>query len=385
MSLRWRVSRQKRSHTTKRSPIRRAFLFYIYPVRKFIFILAVSLNVVEGSFSQDTTLNVKYFNTLPHLSIRALEVRSDSCAWFASNHGVWGFTEDAGKTWHIDSIKVDSIYPEFRSMSVLNDSTVLLLSIASPAYLFKTTSKGKTWKLVYKNTDKNIFFDCMNYNNDVYHGVVAIGDPIDGQIQLITPHKNKWHSFKQDYIDVKLYDGESLFASSNSNLSLHSWFTIRFATGGKYARIVELTREHDFYPRHHIYNTPMAQGEKMTGIFSMHFFDDSLGVIAGGNYEKTDTSIVSLAVTYNGGKNWKVMKGKKPFFGSCVQFKCADEFFVTGHDGTFICNHKTGKISELKDRSGTSLKFHTLRFSPSGKTVWLAGDKGRIAFINFAR
>ena len=362
-------------------------------MRKFLFVFLfvfVILSASEESISQDTTFNVKYFNTLPNISIRALEVRSDSKVWFAANHGVWGFTEDAGKTWHIDSIKVDSVYPEFRSIAVLNDSTVLLLSIASPAYLFKTTDKGKTWRLVYKNKGKNIFFDCMGFRDENYG--MAIGDPINGRIQLICTNTggDKWHKFERKFTNEKIMEGEALFASSNTNFVLRnsvkmSGWRIRFCTGGTNARMVELGRAGDNYPRHYIYNTPIAQGEKMTGVFSLDFFNDSIGVIAGGNYEKTDTSIVSLAVTYNGGKNWKVMKGKKPFFGSCVQFKTADTFYVTGHDGTFICNHKSEKTSEIKDESGSQLKFHTLRFSPSGKTVWFAGDKGRIAFINFAK
>jgi photosystem II stability/assembly factor-like uncharacterized protein len=354
----------------------------------------ILLGGVEASFCQDTTFNVKYFNTLPHLSIRALEARSDSCAWFSANHGVWGYTEDAGKTWHIDSIKVDSVYPvgqepkshgvypEFRSIAVLNDSTVLLLSIASPAYLFKTTNKGKTWRLVYKNTGKDIFFDSMKFTDKKVG--MAIADPIGGHFLLMMTFNEGegWHVLDSNN-NYLAKDGESLFASSNTNMD----FTVKrgwFATGGKYARLAVIgttASDRDLL----VYDTPIANGEKMTGIFSLDFLDDSIGVISGGNYEKTDTSIVSLAITKDGGKTWKAIKNKKPFFGSCVQFKSADTFFVTGHDGTFICKHKTGKISEVKDKSGTSLKFHTLRFSPSGKTVWFAGDKGRIAFINFAK
>ena len=335
-------------------------------------------SVSEESFSQDTTFNVKYFTTLPYISIRALEARSDSCAWFTANHGVWGFTEDAGKHWHIDSIKIDSVYPEFRSIAVLDDSTVLLLSIASPAYLFKTTNKGKTWRLVYKNTDKNIFFDSMLFY-DTKRGI-AIADPIEGCFPIIKTEDagETWAKVNCSGIP-KALEGEALFASSNANLDVYgknSWFM----TGGKQARIFHSA---DIGNHYQVFNTPIIQGETMTGIFSMDFFNDSLGAIAGGNYEKTDTSIVSLAVTYNGGETWKTIKGKKSFFGSCVQFQSADIFFVTGHDGTFICNHKTEKISEVKDKSGSSLKFHTLRFSPSWKTVWLAGDKGRIALVNF--
>ena len=358
-------------------------------MRKFLFTILfafIILSISEESFSQDTTFNVKYFTTLSHISIRALEARSESCAWFSANHGVWGFTEDAGKHWHIDSIKVDSVYPEFRSIAVLNDSTVLLLSISSPAFFFKTTNKGKTWRLVYKNTDQNIFFDSMHFA-DSLRGV-AVADPIDGYFYWIatTDGGNKWRSsttFEGDVGKYKIQDGEAFFASSNTNIA-SAGQKLWYGTGGKYSHVVTHTSggAHGSYI---FYNTPIAHGEKMTGIFSIDFFDDSIGVIAGGNYEKTDTSIVSLAVTYNGGKNWKVMKGKKPFFGSCVQFKSADIFFVTGHDGTYICNHKAQKISEIKDESGSQLKFHTLRFSPTGKSVWFAGDKGRIAFINFAK
>jgi photosystem II stability/assembly factor-like uncharacterized protein len=344
--------------------------------------LAVTLSVVEGSFSQDTILNIKYFNTLSHLSIRALEARSDSCVWFSANHGVWGYTEDAGKTWHIDSIKVDSVYPEFRSMAVLNDSTVLLLSIASPAYLFKTTNKGKSWRLVYKNMEKDIFFDSMKFLNETLG--IAIADPNDCRLfPLVTKNGGDTWKILQKTQNAQMEDDEILFASSNTNISWNGK-NIWFVTGGKFARAIAIDIR-DGRGTYIAYQTSIAQGEKMTGIFSMDFFNDSLGAITGGNYEKTDTSIVSLAVTYNGGKDWKVMKGKKPFFGSCVQFRSADEFFVTGHDGTFICNHKTGKISEIKDPSASPLKFHTLRFSPSRKTAWFAGDKGRIAFINFVK
>ena len=102
------------------------------------------------------------YHTLPHISIRALEVLNDSTIWFAANHGVWGYSDNNGTTFHIDSLKADSVYPEFRSIAILNDSTVLLLSIGSPACLFKTSNKGKTWRLVYSNQQKDIFFDSMN-------------------------------------------------------------------------------------------------------------------------------------------------------------------------------------------------------------------------------
>jgi photosystem II stability/assembly factor-like uncharacterized protein len=327
-------------------------------------------------FSQGD-VTVQSFSTLSHLSIRAIEAVSDTKAWFAANHGVWGYTEDAGKTWHIDSIKVDTMYLEFRSMAVLNDSTVLLLSIASPAYLFKTTNKGKIWKLVYKNTNKNIFFDSMRFY-DSKNGM-AVADPIDGCIPILLTSDGgeTWNRADGSGIP-NAKEGEAFFATSNTNMDSygnHLWL----ATGGVHARIFH---SWDLGRHFETFNTPVAQGEKMTGIFSLDFINERTGIIAGGNYEKTDTSIVSLALTQDGGKTWEAIKNKKPFFGSCVQFRSADEFFVTGHDGTYFGNLKTGYISELKEHSDAPLKFHTLRLSPSGKSVWLAGSKGSITLIS---
>ncbi len=345
--------------------------------------LAVS-SIASGFSRGDTLFPVQHFKTLPHISIRALEVLNDSTAWFAANHGTWGYTENAGITWHIDSIKADSVYPEFRSIAVLNDSTALLLSIASPAYLFKTTNKGKTWRLVYKNTHKGIFFDSMKFMD--HKTGMAVADPIDGHFYLIASLDGgeNWHAVDSTKIFNSLAkEGESFFASSNTNIA-YSPRKFWLATGGKYARVII---GGSGGPRSNflMYDTPMTQGGKMTGIFSIDFLNDTLGVIAGGDYEKTDRSVVGLAITKDGGKTWKATESNIPFFGSCVRFRSANEFFVTGHDGTFACNFKTGKTEEVKDRSNAQLKFHTLRFSPSGRTVWLAGGKGMIARISFRK
>lgn len=224
-----------------------------------IFLLLILLT----SFSQTVT----QFTTLPKLSIRALEVVNDRTVWFAANRGVWGYTEDSGKTWKIDSVKVDSIYPQFRSMAVLNDSTVLLLGIASPAYLLKTTNKGKIWKVVYTNAHPKAFFDSMIFT-DKKSGF-ALGDPINGRITLIktTDAGNSWQQVDSDKIPI-MQEGEACFATSNTNLDAYKKM-LWFVTGGKRSRLFYssnsgtsfLTRE-----------TPLPQGETMTGIFFVRLF-----------------------------------------------------------------------------------------------------------------
>ncbi len=344
-------------------------------MRKEILVIIISIFFFKSSFAQET-LSVSHFNTLPKLSIRALEVVNDKTVWFAANRGVWGYTEDSGRTWHIDSLKVDSIYPQFRSMAVLNDSTVLLLGIASPAYLLKTINKGKTWKVVYKNTHPKAFFDSMVFY-DKKNGF-ALGDPINGKIMLIktTDAGETWSPLADDKI-ASLSEGEACFATSNTNIDVHKNM-LWFITGGKRSR---LFYSNNLGKSFLTYNTPIPQGETMTGLFSFDFFNEKLGIVTGGNYDKTDTSIVSLALTKDGGKTWQVIKHSKPFFGSCLRFRNATDVFITGHDGTFRYDLKKQKMEEIKDAEGESLKFMTLRFSPSGKVAWMAGGNGKIALL----
>jgi hypothetical protein len=58
-----------------------------------------------------------------------------------------------------------------------------------------------------------------------------------------------------------------------------------------------------------------------------------------------------------------------------------DDFYVTSNSGTMKFDLKSKKSLELLDSNQQKLKFNTLRISPSGKTIWLAGSAGRIARV----
>lgn len=342
----------------------------------FILLLLIGIGICKKSISQGIlTKQVEYFETIPTTQIRALEVISDSVVWFAAYRGIWGYTEDAGKTWKIDSIKGNSEL-NFRSMVALNDSTVLLLSIASPAYLYKTTNKGKTWRIVYQNNHPGIFFDCMKAADQ--QNIYAIADPIDGCIKLIhsSDAGEKWVEVECEYLP-KLAEKEAFFATSNTNMIIknqHVWI----ASGGFTSRIWHAP---NFKSKFTSYQIPLPQREQMSGIFSMDFFDTNIGAISGGNYDKKDSILNALAISKDGGKSWKEVKFSKPIFGSCVQFKSKNELFLTGHSGTVYYNSKSKKYVYLKDQNNEELKFHTLRISSSKKSIWFAGTKGRIAKI----
>ena len=342
--------------------------------------LLCAMNV--AAMSQATRAQVEYFNVPPHISIRALQAVNDSTVWFAASHGVYGYTKNGGVSWFVDSVKVDSVFPEFRSLAVLNENTVLLLSIDSPAYLLKTTTGGREWKQVYSNHSPGIFFDCMKFSNA--ENGIAVGDPVKNCFQIITTTDGgeTWKPTPCSTIPPAL-EGETCFAASNSNISLVK-NKVWFATGGSHARVFY---SDDFGKHFTATATPLTQGGKMTGAFSLYFTDENTGIAGGGDYEKTDSSITALSITRDGGKTWLPIVTNKSFFVSCVQLvktKTATQLLVTGHYGTYLLEEaKNGgyKVVELTGSMEEKLKFNTLSLAPGNRTIWLAGSKGKIARI----
>lgn len=352
------------------------------------------------TFSQNAiNCSVKYYRTRADISIRALGATHETI-WFAANKGVWGYKTASDTVFKLDSIKVDTIYPEFRSIAAVNDSTVFLLSVGSPAYLFKTTNGGKTWNIVYTNADKNIFFDSMIFS-DSENGI-ALADPMDGCFHIIktTDQGKTWRKINCSNIPAAL-DGEACFAASNSCIDMVG-SNVWFVTGGKHARIFHSS---DKGNRFKVYNTPMVHGETMTGIYALDFINDTLGIIAGGNYDKADSSYTCLAITADAGISWKKINTRAPFFGSSVKIQSRNEsktllsqkrdtiqkppsdnstIYITGHSGTFKTKLLSDNLPvEILDSSGKKLKFHTcLLNNIRGNKIWLAGSNGIIATFN---
>lgn len=119
----------------------------------------------------------------------------------------------------------------------------------------------------------------------------------------------------------------------------------------------------------------------MTGIYSCDFRGNT-GIIAGGNYDSTSAGIPCVAVSRDNGHSWTLPRLQHAFFGSCIRFCNSEQAVVTGHNGTFLLNIESGFTTEIKDANGQKLRYHTLRVTENGKTVWLAGSSGRIAVLS---
>ena len=308
-------------------------------------------------------------------SIRALEVINEKKVWFAGSKGIFGFTKDGGDHWEIDSIQIDGKPLEFRSIAVTNRA-VFLLNVASPAYLLKSEDDGQNWDIVYHEDHPDVFYNSLKFW-DTENGI-AVGDPIDGCLSVIITNNGgaSWEKLDCSSLPPTV-EGEAGFAASNTNIALkgdHVWL----ASGGKKARIFHSSDKGKSWE---VVDTPMQQGGKMTGIFSVEFYDENLGIIFGGDWEDQSNNKGNKAITSDGGITWQLINdGQDPGYRSCVQF-------IQKTKGQGILAVGIPGIS-YSPNGGNSWQhfnkdyYYTLRIAKSEKVAWLAG-KNKIAKMNW--
>src|SRR5262249_15780239 len=96
----------------------------------------------------------------PDADFRGLCAVSAKVAWVSGTKGTYGRTTDGGDTWTVGTVP-DAEKLDFRDVKAFGETTAFLLS-AGPgeaSRIYKTTDGGKSWKLQFKNTDPDGFFD----------------------------------------------------------------------------------------------------------------------------------------------------------------------------------------------------------------------------------
>ena len=130
-------------------------------------------------FSQRKILpHVEVVNTGVKTSLRGLSVVNNNVVWVSGSNGMVGKSSSGGKNWKWMSVKGFE-KNDFRDIEAFDANTAIIMAIAEPAYILKTTDGGDTWKIVYENKTKGMFLDAMEFR-DPMNGVV-IGDPVDGR------------------------------------------------------------------------------------------------------------------------------------------------------------------------------------------------------------
>ncbi|AFD08950.1 WD40/YVTN/BNR-like repeat-containing protein [Solitalea canadensis] len=323
------------------------------------------------TFTPDTATN-----------IRAIAVVNDSTVWFGGSNGSWGYTTTNGSDWKMGKTELGWQNTDFRSIAVTPDNAVLIANIASPGYILRTNDMGSSWRQVYKNENKEQFFDALVFSDD--KNGWALGDPQKGCIQLLKTVDGglNWSAVDCAFLP-KIETGEAFFASSNTSIDAKER-SVWIATGGPKARVIYSSNRGKSWK---VSETPLQQGEKMTGIFSLAMYNEKLGVVAGGNYDNKAKTDNTIAISVDGGKIWKNKFDKHgqeikdlPFV-SCIQFvpkSKGKKLIAACLPGIYYSDNYGRTWVKINDEG-----FYTFRFSPSGKTAWFAGAKGKIGRMDF--
>lgn len=311
------------------------------------------------------------------ISIRAISVTADKI-YFAADKSRVGyvlFPKDASMI--NAEIVSDTLVYEYRSLAT-NGKDFFALSIGNPARLYKFSKNLADKTLVYQENHEKAFYDSMQFWNEMEG--IAIGDPTADCLSIIITHDggNTWTKMNCDALP-KVQEGEAAFAASNTNIVLKG-NKVWIVSGGKKARVFH---SNDKGKSWQVYETPIVQGETMTGIFTADFYDENNGFIAGGNYEKPTQNFQNKAVTTDGGKTWNLI-GENTGFGyaSCVQF-------VPKSNGKGIVSVGASGLQYSADGGHTWKQFstdptlYTIRFLD--KDTAFAAGKDKIIKIEFKK
>ena len=309
------------------------------------------------------------------ISIRAL-VFDVNKVWYAADKFRFGFFDLDKNQKKEQHIRKDSLKLEFRSIAKTSHF-VFILSVSNPALLYRVSKDNLETKLVYQENHEKVFYDSMQFWNDKEG--IAIGDPIDDtSFCIILTHDggNSWQKIPTSNLP-KLSEGESAFAASNTNIVIkgnNTWIV----SGGKKSRVLYSGNKGITWS---IYETPISQGEKMTGIFTADFYDAKTGFIAGGNYEIPNQNFDNKARTVDGGKSWNIIAQNQGFgYASCVQYvpnSNGKGIVVVGAQGLFYSSD--GGVSWRQLTTDPSL--FTFRFI--NDTTAIAAGKNKMIKIHF--
>lgn len=351
-------------------------------MKKIICLFAISLFLTSCNTTVKSSEEV-YFQSVivdtivkDNFSVRGI-LFANQKVWYASNNGIYG-NYDFGEDKKFQAkIKHDSLNLEFRSIAE-NKRNIFLLSIGSPALLYSVSKNGPEVKLVYEEKHKKAFYDSMQFWNDKEG--IAMGDPTDSCFSIIITRDGgeTWQKSSCDDLP-KIEEGEAAFAASNTNIVIKdnkTWIV----SGGKKAHILYSQNKGKSWE---IYKTPIVHGEPMTGIFSADFYDENIGFLVGGNYEKPEQNFGNKALTINGGKTWTLIAENSGFgYASCVQFvpdSGGKQLVTVGHSGlNYSSDNGTTWKQFLKTKD-----LYTIRFID--KNTAIAAGKNNILRIKFKK
>ncbi|MEO0504502.1 MAG: oxidoreductase [Bacteroidota bacterium] len=318
-------------------------------------------------FSQVTLKNVFEDS----VSIRAIEFLDSRTLAFAGSRGMYGTLDIPSGKVRTSIMEFEGIVPEFRAVAHTS-SDFFMLSVASPALLFKTGNGGKM-ELVYKEEGEHVFYDAMTFWNDIEG--IAIGDGTDGCMAILITRDggHSWHKIPCDALP-KLEGEVGAYAASNTNIE----------TQGDKTWIATSKEQILFSPDKgktwEVISTPIKLIDEYHGVYSIDFYNEDLGFAIGGDFSKPEVNAYNKMRTQDGGQHWELVANDTlPGYKSSVQFvpnSAGQGLVAVGFTGIDYSNDRGNTWANLSEEG-----FYTLRFL--NDSIAYAAGRNRIALLEF--
>ncbi len=305
------------------------------------------------------------------ISLRGLSVVNDTLVWASGSSGTVARSLDGGRNWSWFTVPGYE-KKDFRDIEAFDEQTAVIMGIAEPALILKTTDGGQSWNKVFEDSTKGMFLDAMHFAN-AKTGIV-IGDPINKKAFFARTYNggDSWEKVNTASFP-ELAEGEAFFASSGTNVKLTSFnneYAITFISGGRRSNLWTSFFRKD--------SLPLMQGLESTGANSIAVNDAAnKAVVVGGDFARDTISTgncVLLAMLPGGAAKMSQPYSPPHGYRSCVIYLDDQKLVSCGTSGVDISTDG-GMNWQLVTRDG----FHVVQKAKNGSTVYLAGSNGRIA------
>lgn len=305
---------------------------------------------------------VKMLTSSSKASLRGLSVVSDKVVWVSGSGGTVGRSVDGGDSWDWMTVKGFE-KTDFRDIEAFDKNTAIIMGIASPAYILKTTDGGQNWKVVFENKDSSMFMDAMEFWNE--QSGIVIGDPIGDKVFIARTFDGgeTWRGIPETNNPV-VEKGEAFFASSGTNVRKLTKSEAVFVSGGLRSRL---------FIRDKKIELPLLQGSESTGANSMAVKNKKCMIIVGGDFNAKNDTTKNCVITIDGGKSFTTPVIGPHGYRSCVEYLGKQNWISCGLNGVDYSSDEGQHWQWISKES-----FHAVRIAKKGKAVYFSGGGGRI-------
>jgi len=312
---------------------------------------------------------ISFLDAHASTSFRGLSAPGAGVVWVSGSSGTIGRSTDAGLHWTWITVPGFEKH-DFRDIQAFDSNTAVIMGIDTPAVILRTTDGGWHWNVVFRDDTPGMFLDAMEF--DPNGAGMVVGDPMGK-----APQARFYMAYTQDtgktWAPVALANrpladsGEGCFASSGTNITEGRSTNIvfhPFVSGGPRSRVFRIDEGEPL---------PLIQGATTTGANSIGIEGDNW-VVVGGDFSHDTISAGNCAYSLDNGYHWLVPHTPPHGYRSCVLHLWDKTWLCCGTSGVDISTDGGDHWTLISTES-----FHVANYPGSGRTVFLAGGKGRVA------